>query len=83
MSDSAPPSQNLWMIKLADGYEITATEAELLDQQRTVYRLKFAPDLYRHTIPITATSVIVKQLKDGWEDEFQDEEKAYRRLKNL
>ncbi|PYH96872.1 hypothetical protein BO71DRAFT_407389 [Aspergillus ellipticus CBS 707.79] len=83
MFDSALPPQHLWTIKLTDGHEITATEAELLDQQRTVYRLKIAPDSDRHELPTTATSVIIKQQKDDWEDEFEDEEKAYRRLEKL
>ena len=71
------------MIKLTDGPEITATKAELLDQQRTVYRLQIAPDPDRHGIPTTATSVIVKQRKDGWEDEFENEVKAYHILERL
>ncbi|PWY94005.1 hypothetical protein BO94DRAFT_543271 [Aspergillus sclerotioniger CBS 115572] len=65
------------------GHEIIATEAELLDQRRTVYRVKLKPDSYRHIIPETATSVIVKQQKDGWEEEFEDEETAYNKLKVL
>ncbi|KAB8211922.1 hypothetical protein BDV34DRAFT_184443 [Aspergillus parasiticus] len=83
MFDFALPPQHLRTIKLTDGHELTATEAELLDQQRTVYRLKIAPDPDRHKISTTATSVIVKQQKDEWEDEFENEETAYNRLEKL
>ncbi|RAH72806.1 uncharacterized protein BO66DRAFT_21603 [Aspergillus aculeatinus CBS 121060] len=60
-----------------------ATEIERLDRHRTVYRFKLEPGSYRHTIPKTATSVIVKQQKDEWEEEFEDEQRAYNRLKKL
>ncbi|PYI35711.1 hypothetical protein BP00DRAFT_442499 [Aspergillus indologenus CBS 114.80] len=83
MFDLALPPQHLRTIKLTDGHEITATEAELLDLQRTVYRLQIAPDPDRDQLPTTATSVIVKQQKDEWEDEFEDEETAYHRLEKL
>ncbi|PLB50835.1 hypothetical protein P170DRAFT_474388 [Aspergillus steynii IBT 23096] len=76
---SRQPSQT---IKL-DDHEITATEVELLDQRRTVYRFKLSADSYRHTIPKTDASVIVKQQKEEWEEEFDDEETAYNKLKDL
>ncbi|PLN83457.1 hypothetical protein BDW42DRAFT_184230 [Aspergillus taichungensis] len=81
MFDSA--LKHLWTVKLTDGPEITATKATLLDPQRTVYRLQIAPDPDWHAIPATATSVIVKQQKDEWEDEFENEVKAYHELKSL
>lgn len=54
-----------------------------MDPNRTVYRFKLAQGSFRHNIPPTATSVIVKQQKDEWEEEFEDEERAYNRLKDL
>ncbi|KAE8371928.1 hypothetical protein BDV26DRAFT_286366 [Aspergillus bertholletiae] len=71
------------IIKLDDGHEIITTEVEQLDPCRTVYRLKLEPGSYRHTIPTTATSVIVKQQKEGWEEEFEDEVTAYNKLNAL
>ncbi|PYH86106.1 hypothetical protein BO82DRAFT_300919 [Aspergillus uvarum CBS 121591] len=83
MFDFALPPQHLRTIKLTDGHEITATEAELLDPQRTVYRLKIAPDPAQDKLPTTPTSVIVKQQKEEWEDEFENEATAYYRLERL
>ena len=56
---------------------------QLLDERRTVYR--FALDLgsYRHSIPQTVTSVIVKQQKHNWEEEFRNEIAVYDKLKEL
>ncbi|KAH8433990.1 uncharacterized protein LDX57_011626 [Aspergillus melleus] len=82
MAHSISPPQSFQAIEL-HGHEIVATEIELLDQHRPVYRARLEPDLYRHTIPSTVTSVIIKQQKDEWEEEFEDEEKAYNRLKKL
>ncbi|KAE8151801.1 hypothetical protein BDV25DRAFT_128504 [Aspergillus avenaceus] len=69
MSYLSPPQPS----KAGYGHEITATEVELLDQHRTVYRFKLKPDSYQHAIPETATS----------EEEFKDEETAYNKLKVL
>ena len=66
-----------------DGHPIMATKVEQLDPGReTLYRLELNLDSFRHTIPATAT-VIVKQQKDEWEEEFRSEIKAYDRLKEL
>lgn len=57
---------------------INVTEAERLDPGRTVFRLTLSsPICY---LPST---VIVKQQKIGWEDEFQQEIRAYKKLENL
>ncbi|RAK95746.1 uncharacterized protein BO80DRAFT_469179 [Aspergillus ibericus CBS 121593] len=79
---SDPNSGSIKTIQL-DGHEILATEIELIDPQRTVYRFKLSPDSHRHTIPKTATSIIIKQQKDDWEEEFEDEEMAYKTLELL
>ena len=60
-----------------------ATKVEQLDPGReTLYRLELNLDSFRHTIPATAT-VIVKQQKDEWEEEFRSEIKAYDKFKEL
>lgn len=56
---------------------------QLLDERRTVYRFALDPGLYRHSIPQTVTSVIVKQQKNNWEKEFGNEKAVYDRLKEL
>ena len=67
-----------------DGHPITATEVEQLDPGReTLYRLELDSGSFRHTITVTATTVIVKQQKDEWEEEFRSEIKAYDKFKEL
>ncbi|KAB8261762.1 hypothetical protein BDV32DRAFT_148087 [Aspergillus pseudonomiae] len=66
-----------------NGHKILATEVELLDPRRTVYRLKLKPGSYRYPIPEGATSIIIKQQKEDWEEEFKDEEIAYNKLEAL
>ncbi|GLB01604.1 hypothetical protein AtubIFM57258_000013 [Aspergillus tubingensis] len=68
-----------------DGHEIKATKVEHLDPRRTVYRLHLEPgsSYYRHIIPEPATSIIIKQQKEDWEEEFEDEKTAYTKLKDL
>ncbi|PYH97163.1 hypothetical protein BO71DRAFT_396434 [Aspergillus ellipticus CBS 707.79] len=84
MSYISPSRKSSKVLELVGGHKIIAGEVELLDQQRTVSRLKLEPGSFRYTIPPTATSVIVKQQKDGWEREFEDEKKTtYLRLKTL
>ncbi|GLA65327.1 hypothetical protein AtubIFM54640_007077 [Aspergillus tubingensis] len=73
--------QNL--IVQLDGHEIKATKVEHLDPRRTVYRFRLEPNSYRHIIPESATSVIIKQLKDDREEKFEDEQTAYTKLKDL
>ncbi|KAJ5345268.1 hypothetical protein N7452_003272 [Penicillium brevicompactum] len=60
---------------------INVTKAERLDPGRTVFRLTLSSPLC-HNIPSTST-VIVKQQKVGWEDEFQQEIQAYEQLETL
>ena len=48
-----------------------------------MHRLILKPDSHRHVIPNTVTSVIVKQEKDGWEEEFEVEKIAYKKLEQL
>ncbi|KAH8430073.1 uncharacterized protein LDX57_007744 [Aspergillus melleus] len=80
MSCSPQPYQ---IVKLND-QEIIATDVELLDPRRsTVYRLKLKLASHQNVIPDMATSVIVKQQKDGWEEEFEVEKMAYNRLAQL
>ncbi|PYH72684.1 uncharacterized protein BO88DRAFT_432514 [Aspergillus vadensis CBS 113365] len=68
-----------------DGHEIKATMVEHLDPRRTVYRFHLEPDpsYYRHMIPDTTTSIIIKQQKEDWEEEFENEKTAYTKLKDL
>lgn len=67
-----------------DGHPITATEVEQLDPGReTLYRLELDSGSFRHIITVTATTVIVKQQKDEWEEEFRSEIKAYDKFKEL
>lgn len=53
------------------------TDAKRLDQDRTVYRLEIKPV---NNLPST---VIIKQQKEGWSDEFEHEASCYERLKDL
>lgn len=55
------------------------TKAERLDPRRTVFRLTLSSPL-SYNLPST---IIVKQQKIGWEDEFQREIQAYKSLENL
>lgn len=50
-----------------------------------MYRFHLEPNssCYQHIIPETATSIIIKQQKEDWEEEFEDEQTAYTKLKNL
>lgn len=54
-------------------------KAERLDPKRTVFRLTLSSSL-SHNLPST---IIVKQQKFGWEDEFQQEIQAYKILENF
>ncbi|CAI7641164.1 unnamed protein product [Penicillium glandicola] len=56
---------------------ITATEVTRLDPNRTVYRVKIEPF---GDLPQT---IIVKNQKEGWLEEFQQEIQAYEKLKKL
>ncbi|CAG8410946.1 unnamed protein product [Penicillium salamii] len=60
---------------------INVIEAERLHPGRTVFRLTLSSPLC-YNIPSTST-VIVKQQRIGWEDEFQREIQAYEKLENL
>ena len=51
-----------------------------LDPRRAVYRLILDTCQELHGLP---TVVIVKKMKDGWHDEFEQEKEAYERLKSL
>lgn len=53
------------------------TDVKRLDQNRSVYRLEIEPV---NSLPST---VIIKQQKEGWSDEFENEEASYMRLKDL
>lgn len=67
-----------------DGQPITAKSIEQLHPRRdTVHRLELESGSFRHTIPPSVTTVIVKQQKDGWEEEFGLEKEAYERLDKL
>lgn len=66
-----------------DNHPIYPTNVQLLDERRTVYRLTLDPGLYRHSIPQTVTSVIVKQQKNNWEKEFWNEKAVYDKLQEL
>ncbi|KAJ5950329.1 uncharacterized protein N7479_008742 [Penicillium vulpinum] len=60
---------------------INVTEAERLDPGRTVFRLTLSSPLYYNLL--STSTVIVKQQRIGWEDEFQQEIQAYKKLENL
>ncbi|RAK85638.1 hypothetical protein BO79DRAFT_220561 [Aspergillus costaricaensis CBS 115574] len=81
------PSTAMGLSKIIqlDSHEIKASEVEHLDPRRTVYRFHLEPDpsCYRHIIPEPATSIIIKQRKEDWEEEFEDEKTAYTKLKDL
>lgn len=66
-----------------DTYPIYSTNVQLLDKRRTVYRFTLDPSSYRHSIPQTITSVIVKRQKNDWEKEFRNEKAVYDKLKEL
>lgn len=66
-----------------DNHPICSTNVQLLDKRRTVYRFTLEPGSYRHSIPQTVTSLIVKQQKDDWEEEFENEKVVYDKLKEL
>lgn len=51
-----------------------------LDPRRAVYRLILDKCQELHGLP---TVVIIKKMKDGWHDEFEQEKEAYERLKSL
>lgn len=69
-------------LKLRIGKNLISIEkAEQLDPQRkTLYRLRLAPSPYEPELP---RNVIVKQRKEGWENEFDNEEKVYQQLQDL
>lgn len=54
-----------------------------MNAQRPVYRFEIGPSSFRHTIPSSVNTVIVKQQKDGWEEEFWNEKNTYDRLQDL
>ncbi|CAG8368001.1 unnamed protein product [Penicillium salamii] len=67
-----------------DSQPITAQSIEQLHPRRnTVHRLTLEPGSFRHTIPPSVTTVIIKQQKDGWEEEFGFEKEAYEKLNRL
>ncbi|KAJ5573532.1 uncharacterized protein N7459_007959 [Penicillium hispanicum] len=71
-------------VTIPDGHSISAKHSKQLHPRRnTVHRLELEPASFRHTIPPAVTSVIVKQQKDGWEEEFVLEKEAYERLNEL
>ncbi|KAJ6133118.1 hypothetical protein N7471_008333 [Penicillium samsonianum] len=80
---SLPPRENLSKIMYLDNHPIYSTNVQLLDERRTVYRFALDPGSYRHSIPQTVTSVIVKQQKNNWEKEFWNEKAVYDKLKEL
>lgn len=67
-----------------DDQPITAAKIEQLDPGReTLWRLELDPSSLQHTIPATTITVIIKQQKDEWEEEFRCEIQTYDRLKEL
>lgn len=48
-----------------------------------MYRFHLEPNSYRHIVLETATSIIIKQHKENWEEEFEDEQTAYTKLEDL
>ena len=63
-------------LKLGD-QTITVTDVKRLDQNRPVYRLEIEP------VNNLLSTVIIKQQKEGWSDEFEKEASSYGRLKDL
>ena len=63
---------------------IAATEIKQLGQGHgIIHRLILSPSVCHPNIPSGTTTVIVKQQKDGWEEEFQNEKEAYDKLQHL
>jgi serine/threonine protein kinase len=69
-------------LKLRIGKNLISIEkAEQLDPQReTLYRVRLAPSPCEPELP---RNVIIKQRKEGWENEFETEEKVYQQLQDL
>lgn len=64
-----------------EGQLITAKNTKQLDPRRIyVHRLELESSSFRHNIPSSVKTVLVKQQKDGWEDEFWLEKEVYERL---
>ncbi|CAG8391123.1 unnamed protein product [Penicillium salamii] len=63
-------------LKLGD-HTITVTNVKRLDQDRTVYRLEIQP------VDGLPSTVIVKQQKERWSDEFEKKGACYEKLKDL
>ncbi|KAJ6096855.1 hypothetical protein N7486_007601 [Penicillium sp. IBT 16267x] len=63
-----------------DKVPIRAEIVEQVHPRREVYRLKLERNQDLHGLPIV---VILKKIKNEWEDEFQQEIKAYEELKSL
>ena len=63
-------------LKLGD-QTITVTDVKRLDQNRPVYRLEIEP------VNNLLSTVIIKQQKEGWSDEFEKDASSNGRLKDL
>lgn len=59
---------------------IRAESVQKLSPKRQVYRFVLDPCQELHGLP---TVVIVKGMKEGWHDEFEEEKKNYERFKSL
>ncbi|KAJ5191312.1 uncharacterized protein N7498_010297 [Penicillium cinerascens] len=67
-----------------DSLPITAEYVEQLHPSHpTVHRLRLLPGSFRHNIPPSVITIIIKQQKDGWEKEFEVEKGAYEKLDEL
>jgi serine/threonine protein kinase len=69
-----------WKVFYFNTVPIRAETVQNLDRRREVYRLNLDICQELHGLP---TVVIIKKMKDGWHDEFEQEKEAYERLKSL
>lgn len=62
---------------------LVTTVQQLNPQRETVHRLQIKPGSLQSHIPPNASTVIVKQKKEEWDQEFEDEKIAYQRLSTI
>lgn len=72
----SPRSRSTQTLRVGD-QPITVIKAERLDSNRTLYRVNIEP------VGDLPPTIIVKQQKEGWAEEFQRETEAYAIMKDL
>ncbi|KAJ5938202.1 hypothetical protein N7454_004544 [Penicillium verhagenii] len=61
----------------------TKSVTQLYHLRPTVHRVELESGPFRHTIPPSVTTVVIKQQKDEWEEEFKKEIQAYEKLSDV